>query len=242
MLIAARQIRKCSIEGPDGHLGKVKDLLFDRETWTVRYLEVDTGVWLPDRRVILSPDVVQRADYASRRLDTRLTRDQVEKSPPVESDLPVSRRKEIELAQHFAWGAYWANIELARGDIQREGDPNLHSTRAVSGYRIGAKNGDVGHVDDFIVDDRALNGSPWEIRYLVVDTRNWLPGRQVLIPPLWAESIEWERRHVYVDIARETIEDSPEYDPATPINRQYEEMFFDYYGHPVYWREVEHTH
>lgn len=240
MLIAASRIRGCSIEGTGNGLGTVKDVLFDRNRWIVRYLDIDTGTWLPGRRVILSPEVILSADYAAQRLGTRLTQEQVENGPPLDHDMPVSRQKEIEMAQYFAWGAYWANVELARGEAKPDGDPDLHSAGAVSGYQVAASDGDIGHVDDFVIDDAGLKGGPWEIRYLVVDTRNWLPGRHVLIPPLWADTVDWETRHVRVGMTRQTIEHSPEYDPGTPINRQYEEVFFDYYGRPVYWRPVAH--
>lgn len=240
MLIAMKQIGGCAIEGPGERLGTVKDLLFDGRRWTVRYLDIDTGIWLPGRRVILSPDVILSADYASQRLGTRLSREQVENGPPLESDIPVSRRKEVEMAQYFAWDAYWANVELAPGAVEPKGDSDLRSAGAVSGYRVAASDGDIGHVDDFIIDDADLQGTPWNVRYLVVDTRDWLPGRHVLVPPLWTDAVDWETRHVRVGMTRRTIEHSPQYVPRTPINRQYEEVFFDYYGRPVYWRPVEH--
>ena len=236
MLVAAKQLHRCSVEGTDGAVGTVKDLLFDGQLWKVRYFDVDTGQWLPGRRVILSPGAIQAVDYAARKLATALTTEQVKNSPPLESDLPVSRQKEIELAQYYAWGAYWANIEAAREESEEGGDPNLRSTRNVSGYHIGATDGEIGHVEDFIIDD-----ADWEIRYLVVDTRNWLPGRKVLIPPGWAQSIEWATQRVEVALARETIEKSPVYDPDTPINRQYEEVLYDYYGRLTYWTEAEHA-
>jgi len=234
MLIAARQLRRCSIEGADGTVGTIKDLLFDGRIWKVRYFDVDTGGWLSGRRVILSPRTIHAVNYAAQTLATPLTKEQVEKSPPLESDLPVSRQKEIELAQYYSWGAYWASAESEPQEA--EGDPNLRSTRAVSGYYIHAFDGEIGHVDDFIVDDE-----DWQIRYLVIDTRNWLPGRHVLIPPTWAESIDWKSRSVQVGLSRETIRNSPEYDPSAPINRQYEEVFYDYYGRPRYWTGAAHT-
>ena len=98
------------------------------------------------------------------------------------------------------------------------------------GYAIRAKDGDIGHVEDLI----AGEGS-WVIRYVAVDTCNWLPGRKVLIAPLWISDIEWSENKVTVDLTREQIEKSPEYDPAQPVNRSYEERLFDYYGRPKYW-------
>jgi hypothetical protein len=234
MLIAAARLRRCVIEGTDGTVGTVKDLLFDSGVWTVRYLDVDTGRWLPGRRIVLSPLVIDAADYAATKLATSLSREQVEKSPPLESDLPVSRQKEIDLAQYYAWGMYWSALETQPEPAR--GDPDLRSTRGVSGYHVRALDGRIGHVADFLVDDAV-----WQIRYLVVDTGNWLAGRQVLIPPGWAESVEWESQTVAVDVAKESVEKSPDYDPDAPVNRRYEEVFYDYYGRPKYWTGTGHT-
>ena len=238
MLIASKQIRSCSLEGADGTVGTVKDVLFDGRVWKIRYFDVDTGQWLPGRRVILSPETIQAADYAARKLATTLTKEQVEESPPLTSELPVSRQHEIELARYYAWGAYWANVTAAAEPEPEleEGDPNLRSIRGVSGYHLQATDGEIGHVADFIVDD-----AEWEIRYLVIDTRNWLPGRHVLIPPGWAQSINWSTKEVELALARDVIEKSPEYDPDAPINRRYEEVFYDYYGRPTYWTGTAHS-
>ena len=241
MLIIAKQIRKCTIEGTDGTVGTIKDLLFDDKKWKVRYLDIDTGRWLSDRRVVLSPEVIRATDYAGGRLTAPLTREQVENSPSLQSHLPVSRQHEMELARYYAWGAYWANAEWTREGGAEEGDPHLRSSQSVSSYRVQAMDGEIGHVDDFVVDDEAFEDGPWEIRYLVIDTRNWLRGKRVLVPPLWAESIDWGSKHIQVGLSREMIENSPEYDPASPVNRQYEEVFYDYYGRRKYWKEASHT-
>jgi hypothetical protein len=240
MFIATKRLYGASIQGPDGDVGTVKDLLFDDQSWKVRYLDVDTGRWLPDRRVILSPTVVHSADYADRRLAVGLTRHQVEQGPSLDADMPVSRQKEIDLASYYAWGAYWASLQGARESAETEGDPNLRSARAVSEYHILANNGEIGHVEDLILDDEAGANGPWEIRYLVVDTRNWLPGRHVLISPAWAESIDWATQRVEVGLSREMVESSPMYDPNAPVNREYEEVLYDYYGRPKYWTGTAH--
>jgi hypothetical protein len=241
MLVAAKQIHGCSIEGANGTVGTVKDLLFDGQSWRVRYLDVDTGHWLPGRRVLLSPEVIRAPDYAARRLATPLTKDQVENSPSLQSHLPVSRQMEIGLARYYGWGMYWPNIQSTVEGNEAEVDPKLRSTHAVSGYHIQAKDDEIGHVDDFIVDDKASEGGPWEIRYLVVDTRNWLPGKHVLVPPLSGESIDWDTERVQVGMTRRMIESSREYDPAAPVNRQYEEVLYDYYGRPRQRREASPT-
>lgn len=234
MLVTAKQIRSCSLEAVDGTVGHVTDLLFDDLTWTIRYLEVDTGRWLPGRRVILSPEVIQAANYEAHRLNSPLMKEQVKHSPPIESELPVSRQKEVELAAHYAWGAYWDDAEAARREDRKP--IHLRSAGHVTGYHIRAIDGEIGHVADFIIDDRPYDLGGWAVRYLVVDTRNFLPGRHVLVPPLWAESIDWDSQQVKVGLDRESIEASPEYEHGTPPSREYEDAYYDHYGWPKYWK------
>src|SRR6185312_15338628 len=95
------------LRAEDGELGMVEDFFFDDETWSVRYVVVETGRWLRSRRVLISPIAIQAVDHADRRLDVRLTRDQIANSPPIESDVPVSRQKELQYRQYFKWPAYW---------------------------------------------------------------------------------------------------------------------------------------
>ena len=111
-------------------------------------------------------------------------------------------------------------------------EPHLRSVDEVIDYRIQALDGEIGHASDFIADDIS-----WIIRYMVIDTRNWLPGRRVLIAPHWITEVEWARARVHVGMDKENIENSPEYDPSEPINRGYEVQLYDYYGRPVYWDE-----
>ena len=74
-----------------------------------------------------------------------------------------------------------ARAALELGGKERD-DPHLRSSRAVTGYHIQATDGDLGHVEDFIVDDHS-----WTIRYMVLDTTNWWPGKKVLVAPDWIE-------------------------------------------------------
>jgi hypothetical protein len=85
-------------------------------------------------------------------------------------------------------------------------------------------------VEDFIVitDD-------WIIRYIIVDTKNWLPGKKVILSPEWIEDISWADSSVTISMTKAAIEESPEYDPSLPINIEYEARLYDYYGQPKYW-------
>ena len=106
----------------------------------------------------------------------------------------------------------------------------MRSCDEVLDYRIKSKDNKIGHVEDYIVDD-----DTWLIRYLVIDTRNWLPGRKVLVAVPWIEDVNWGETEVSVDMTKEEIKNSPEYDPSQPINREYEQTLYDFYGRPKYW-------
>jgi hypothetical protein len=113
---------------------------------------------------------------------------------------------------------------------EQEGDPHLQSANEVINYYIEAKDGDIGHVEDFIVEDQT-----WVIRYMVVDTRNWLPGKKVLVSPQWIKEVSWANARVYVDLLRDTIKNSPEYDPVVPLSREYEHRLYEHYDRQKYW-------
>lgn len=250
MLRSVGEIAGYALRAEDGHIGRCKDFLFDDDTWTIRYMVADTGHWLPGRRVLVSPIALGEADWRSRTLGVRLTKKQIEEAPGLDEDAPVSRQYEARWNRHYGWPFYWTGSglwgatdepgalllqqQIARGieasRDEEEADPHLRSVKEVTGYHIQAVDAGVGHVEDFIVDL-----ATWSLRYLVVDTRNWLPGRKVLVAPLWIASVSWEEEKVFVDLTREQIEDSPGYDPSEPVNREYEERLYDFYGRPRYW-------
>jgi uncharacterized protein YrrD len=246
MLRSIKSVMDYDLLATDGKVGGVDDFLFDDRAWTVRYLVANTGGWLRGRLVLISPKSLRQPDWQSRLFPVDLTRQQIEESPSILSDAPLARQKELELARHYNWPVYWAIDGLggfgaapivaplagAQTGAQAadEGNPHLRSVREVRGYRIHATDGDIGHVDDLIVDDEG-----WAIRYLVVDTRSWLPGGEVLLASDWIEEVSWEDAKVAVCHSREEIRNSPKYDPSAPVNREYEEVLHDYYGRPKYW-------
>jgi len=243
MLRSVNSLRKFSIGAKDGEIGQAHSFLFDGHTWAVRYLVVNTGKWLPGRKVLITPGALGQPDARGHVFPVDLTREQVKNSPDIDVDKPVSRQREAELHRYYDWTPYWGFGYGAGGPMVQppmvdraaikeaaEGDPNLRSTREVRGYRIHATDGEIGHVDDFVVSDE-----DWVIRYLVVDVRNWLPGRSVLISPEWVENIGWEEREVWVSVCRQAIKDSPPYDPPAPVSREYETQIYDYYRRTRYW-------
>src|SRR2546427_12150629 len=99
MLRTAGDLKGVTIEAMDGDIGSVQDLYFDDRTWTVRYLVVDTGTWLPGRQALISPFAFQPVPGASR-LRTSLTKGQVQNSPSSETDRPVDGQREVDFSEY----------------------------------------------------------------------------------------------------------------------------------------------
>ncbi len=254
MLKTLLEMRGYGLRAIDKDLGSVDDFYFDDRLWEIRYLVADTGNWLPGRNVLISPEALEPSNWEDKVFPLTLTSTEIEDSPGIETDLPFSLQKEKELRLFFKWREYWDDdvfiqpsgftpMSVPGGEAiepvvkdgrtlsgKLNGNPHLRSANEVQGYYIGAQDGEIGHVDDFIVDDTS-----WQIRYLIVDTHNWLPGKKVLMAHEWVSSIDWNKQTVEVDMTRDTIEKSPEYDPNQPINREYEVRMYDFYGKPHDW-------
>jgi hypothetical protein len=245
MLRSVKDLHGYVVHATDGDIGRVRALLFDDQTWAIRYVVCDLGIWLPGRSVLLAPIAFGQPHHETRMFPVPLTKEQVKNSPDIDTDKPVSRQQELALYRYYEWPVYWGAVEavgstpvpipppameVAEVLEGQRGDPHLQSTQEVIGYYIRASDGDIGHVEDFIVDNAA-----WTMRYIVIDTRNWWPGKKVLVAPQWITAVNWGESQVQVDLRREDIKNSPEFDSAAPVNREYEERLYDFYGRPKYW-------
>lgn len=114
----------------------------------------------------------------------------------------------------------------------RNDDPNLRSCQEVIGYHTHASDGDIGHVESLLVDEKT-----WAIRYMVVDTSNWWVGRKVLVAPPWIDSVRWSDRSVSVNMTREQIKGAPLYNASEELNRNLEIGLYEYHGRPGYWTD-----
>ena len=110
----------------------------------------------------------------------------------------------------------------------------LRSVKRLYGSKLGTSEGEIGHVKDFYFDDQQ-----WVVRYVVVDTGAWLPGRLVLISPHAFGYFFEDADTLLVHLTRKQIEDSPAIELHRPISRQYERDFYRYYGWPPYWQGGE---
>jgi hypothetical protein len=246
MLILAKSLRGFSLKARDGSIGSVEDFYFDDRFWTIRYLIADTAGWMAGRSVLISPYALEAVLPDTKEIVTTLTRQQIEESPPLESDKPVSRQFEQDYYGYYGWPSYWGGPYMwgtypsisrnpeywtPASPDHKPWDPNLRSMEAVKGYHIQAPDGEIGHVEDFIVDDET-----WSIRYMIVNTRNWLPGKRVLISPHWIERMSWPEAKVFVFPSRESIRQAPEYSEES-LTREYESRLHSHYDKPVYWVE-----
>jgi uncharacterized protein YrrD len=232
MLISAHNIKGAAIIARDGAIGEVDDLYFDDEKWTVRYLVVTTGAWLFRRDVLVSPISIENIDETNNQVIVNLTRDQVKDSPDIDTQRPVSRQHESAFMDYYGYPYYWGGPYLwgdsafpatltmppavesqmaaaataRRRESEDSYDEHLRSVNDVRGYHIEAADGEIGHVDDFIIDDR-----DWAILSIVIKTGGWLSGRKTLVSPLSIEGISWTESKMFVNLTREQIAGGPEY-------------------------------
>ncbi len=112
MLTNAVHLKGLAIQATDGEIGTVDQFYFDDETWAIRYLTVESGGWLDDRRVLISPISVVNTDWQAKRLDVALTKQQVENSPNIDTHRPVSRQHEAAYLGYYGYPNYWGGTYL----------------------------------------------------------------------------------------------------------------------------------
>jgi len=253
MLRHSSEIEGYAIGATDGSIGTISDFLFDDATWLVRWIVVDAGSFLVGRKVLLPPTALGHSSHVARQFSARLTKQQVKDSPGTDTDKPVSRMMETDLYDYYGWSPYWSTgfymggygyavplsgpIGGGLGSSHREqevaerahGDQHLRSSREVTGYHVHARDGEIGHVTDFLVED-----GDWSVHYLVVDTQNWWPGKKVLISPRSITDVDWSSRSIHLNVDRDRVKNSPAYDGSGEIDRAYEYKYHGYYdGRPV---------
>ena len=239
MLMRIDTLSDYKIKAADGEVGKIKTFYFDDHNWTIRYLVADTGGWLSENLVLLHPTCLAKPDLDQALLPVNITKKQIEESPSITSDQPVSKQKLADLHSYYDWPLFWAGglmpfaqapatERLAGGETtsaEEAGDPHLRSAIEVQRYGVRATDGDIGSIYDFWVDTKN-----WNIRYLIVDTGDWLPGKKVLVSPHWINEVIWKDAVVATSLSTDEIKNSPEYDSRVPVSADYERKLFQYYG------------
>jgi hypothetical protein len=207
------------------------------------------NVGMPERRMLpmMSPGQTLT-------LSVDLTKQQIEASPDAREDEPCTKQLETRLYDHYGIDPYWGDtyfraaevdpvweppifdIAAPRTDADKEAlpadlDPHLMSAAEVKGYHVQATDGDIGRVEHLLADD-----ANWDIRYLVIATRNWLPGKHVRIAPFAVTEIDWREREVKLNVTREKVQSAPSWDPAEMADQVSEDEFHRHFGWPAYRR------
>jgi uncharacterized protein YrrD len=249
-----RDLERFRLAAEDGEIGHVADLYFDDDCWAVRYLVVATGSWLFGKKVLISPNAVDVIKWDSQCIKMNLSMEQIKNSPDIDTDRPISRQQEAEYHLYYNFPPYWggvalwgrysepgasadkADTEQTQADQAHGGrwDSHLRSAKEVRGYRVMAIDGQVGHVDNFLMDP-----DNWAIRYLIVNTGGWLKKHEVLVTPKLTDRVIWAEAQVNINASRELIEGAPHYTEGEEIDRDYEERLFAHYTTHPYWEEGE---
>ncbi len=246
MLVVHTALHGYYIVAEDGQLGTVSDFLIDDRSWQCRWLVVDTGHWLSGRKVILHPSAIGKVDHERRVIPVKLTRQKVHDSPELAEHEPVSRQFELRQYDYYGWDPLWgAGLISYSGVGEFAGppryfggsvlsqptlaEPNLRSLIEIDSYQVHATDGDIGHVENMLIDD-----SSWGVRYLIIDTSNWWFGNRVLMSPFAITGIDYLDSKIAVNVTRAKVKASPPWDPAAVINEDMEERLHVYYGWPGY--------
>ena len=245
-----RDLEGFRLAAQDGEVGHVTDLYFEDNAWVVRYLVVATGSWLFGKKVLISPNAVEAVRWDDECIKVNLTIEQVRNSPDIDTDRPISRQQEAEYHLYYNFPPYWGGVALwgrydqpgaeATADEAETTEQDkeygakwqshLRSAREVRGYRVVAIDGQVGQLDNFL-----LNVETWAIRYLVINTGGWLKKHEVLFTPKLVDRVLWSEATVNVNASRGLMESAPEYRQGEEIDRPYEEALFSHYTTHPYW-------
>jgi len=247
MLWDASTIKGYTVAVSDGPLGTASVFLFDDGNWKMRWLVLDTGHRLSGREALIPISALGRPNPALRQFSVNLTMQQAKECPSIDQDLPVSRQAQVDLYAYYGWEPYWAGAyfggAIAAGfvpppydaevrpragpvnPLKKAGDPHLRSVEEVIGYHVHAIDGEIGHAEDLLVREPG-----WDIRYVKVDTKNWIPGARVLVSPVSVSMIDWVDRMIFLDVDRQKVRDSPSYDPRITVDGTYEASSLSSHG------------
>ena len=249
-----RDLEGFRLRAKDGEIGHVTDLYFEDDEWVVRYFVVATGSWLFGKKVLVSPNSVHKVNWDDACIEVGLTTEQVRNSPDIDTDRPISRQQEAEYHLYYNFPPYWGGVALWGRYDQPGGeqspddeattqqdksygaqwDSHLRSAREVRGYGVLSIDGQVGHLDNFLMEVET-----WAIRYLVVNTGGRLKKHEVLFAPKLVDRVVWAEATVKVNASSALIEGAPEYHRGEAIDRAYEESLFAHYTTHPYWSDTE---
>ncbi len=268
MLRGTKDLVGCAVDGLDGSIGKIVDLLFDDHQWAVRSLVVRTGDWLASRRnVLISPVSINARLGTAKTFQTSLRREQVRGSPDVDTHKPVSRQHEVEQYGYYGYPYYWGGSGLwgegMRPDLMLStysGGVSHETARRQQGFvtsqaEFHRQRGDDPHLrscnavlgyhlqatDGELghVAGFLIDDQSWALRYLVINTSDWWFGHDLLIAPSWIDDISWLDANVSVGLSRQAIKAAPSYTADAMPTLEQERQLHDHYARPHYWNDAD---
>ncbi|MDF3130970.1 PRC-barrel domain-containing protein [Kiritimatiellaeota bacterium B1221] len=215
MQTSLESLRGFTLKAKNGEIGRVRDLLLEEGSWTVRWIVVDTGKWLLGRKVLLSPLAFGAADFEEKNLPVDLDREQIEGAPHLDEHAPVSREYEKTYYDHYQWPYYWMgggiwgsaahpiglhtlnadrNINLKEPPLPEEKDVVLRSGHELTKYELKAGDETLGYVDDILLDTK-----DWTVRAIQFDTRKWFQGKILRLSPTKISRVSWQEHRIVID-------------------------------------------
>lgn len=265
MLRSAKQMEGCSVGAIDGVIGHIEDFYFDDEQWVIRYLVVETGGWLSSRKVLVSPIAFGKLDWVQKILPVQISREQVRKSPHIDTEKPVSRQHEMEYSDYYAYPIYWGGGGYWGGgmypslmmpsygepgevfadsrDERRKMERSESNQSSQGDPHLRSCNVVIGyhiHASDGEighVSGLLIDEQTWAVRYLIADTSNWWLGHQILIAPQWIKAVNWDDNSVTVSMTRHAIKNAPAYKPGSVPDRETEDRLYAHHERIKYWSD-----
>jgi hypothetical protein len=227
MLRGVETLYGYTILAKGGAVGQIYDFLFDEETWEMRYLVINTSIRLSGRKVLIPVFALEHMNQRSRKATVPLTKEQVKNCPGIDTATLMSRQTQHHLNEIYPLFQYWAmsgyvsaSLPLPLASNQqsqpRETNTIFRSVEDVANCRIQATDGNIGGIEDIVVDDES-----WSIRYIVAHPKKWLSGRTFWITPTWVKTIDWEDRQVFLEVSKKHLKNSPDYNSSDEGEREF---------------------
>jgi flavin reductase (DIM6/NTAB) family NADH-FMN oxidoreductase RutF len=230
--IDTQDLDKYAIKAQDGEIGNILDFYFDEDLFYLRYFVVNTEPFLLRNLVLVSPISFHKIDSKKKTVEMLLTKKEIEESPTLESVEVISRQYEKAYHDHFSWPYYWGpgtsawgigphgilggyyervrknahNLETKDEIIKEAKENNLRSSKEICTYSVSGSDNEFGHIQGFI-----LNSITLSIDFIIIDTINYLPSKNVLLRPEWIENISWASKTVTFPFSQELIKSAPAY-------------------------------
>lgn len=214
MLRSSTELIRYDVEAVDGKIGKVHDFYFDDRTWAVSFIVVDTDGLFSGNTILIPPLDVRELRLPDESMILGLPLSQVEEGGG-RAMFPAAPGQQSHVSSSPA--------SAGDGHV-------LRSVAQITEFVMMGEAAKIGYVRGLLIET-----TTWSIRYLIVDTGHWLPGKLVLLSPLSVERIDWDDEIVFTGVTREGVENCPPYDIDSEISREYEAFLHDYYGWEKYW-------